>query len=66
MNEKLRDYFLSWNFSFCLIFAKDNIIADDRITNIIIKDIKTGILQTSEINILIPIKKSNNTNAGFK
>jgi hypothetical protein len=40
MNEKLRDYFLSRNFSFCLIFAKDNIIADDRITNIKLKILK--------------------------
>ena len=38
------NYFLILEFLLCLNFAKDNIIADDRIANIIIKEIKTGIL----------------------
>jgi len=38
------NYFFILEFLLCLNFAKDNIIADDRIANIIINESKTGIL----------------------
>jgi hypothetical protein len=38
------NYFLILEFLLCLNFAKDNIIADDKIANIMINESKTGIL----------------------